>query len=196
MKYLYLLALLVMPYHPLKHSTPQKDVILVYGDHLSMAFLIEIINDQHTAIYSLPMTLVLPSACGDQYPVPIAYVSERECLIDTLEAIFPFHISDSVYLHTEQMEEDLTFSMHGKDINNFTDMQTYFDELSQQVSLSLLWQIGKYMDYHFSLSTLWEYYHIYQAEDLIIDYYFLHLFPLDALHSVALDTHFYRVGEE
>lgn len=196
MKYLFIFSLLMMPYHPLKQTTQRKDAILVYGDHLSMAFLIEIIDEQHTAVYTLPMTLVLPDACGGGYPLPIGYQNDRECLIDTVESIFPFHIDDSVYLYTEAMEADLTFSLHAEAIESFADMQQYFDELSQQVNLSLLWQIGNYMDYHFSLSTLWEYYHIYRAENLEIDYYFLHLFEIDALHSVALDTRFYAMGED
>ncbi len=185
------MSLCLFPYQPIAKVSAQKEVLLVYGDQLSMVFLLEI-HDHHISIYTLPMSLLLPNKCANDYPAPLAYFSDSTCLIETIEAVLHLHIQEQIYLHTEAIEQDMKFTKQAKDIHDFTDIQNYFDELAQQVDIGTLWHIHEYVDCDCSLAHLWDYYHIYQADDLVLDYYFLHLFMLDSQHSIALETQFYE----
>jgi len=192
MKLMLVFCLSLLSFFPQRSIQTRRDVLLVYGESLPMAFLLEIKEERHIALYSIPMSLYLSDPCVLHYPTAIANVSDRTCMIDALEAAFPFQISDTIYLHTKAIESAFETVPHAEDISEFSDIQRYFDTLAQHVDLSALWHIGDYIDCDLSLSQLWRAYRIFTADDITIDYYFLHLFVIDAAHTVALDATFYQ----
>lgn len=174
-------------------TTTKEEVILIYGDELSMLFLISIQPSHTVSIKTIPMNTMIPAVCANNHPTALSNISDEDCIKASLAAVYPLEITNSLYLHTKQIEQDFTVSLPARACKNFADMQTYFHEIGTQISYSIIWGIHDYINSDISLLDLYTYYDLYTADDLKLQYYFLHLIQLDAFHSVSLDTQFYKL---
>lgn len=192
MKLVLSVCLLFLPYQTTTSHTVKEPVILVYGDELSMYFLITLLEEDTIAIRTIPTDTLLPISCAFHQVSAIGNIQDRTCLTHSLEAAFPIRITNVVTLHTKQIEADFTFSNNAAQIENFTDFQSYFHELGTQVSLSTIWKFSSYISTDLSLKDLMHFYHIYTSDDFQIQYYFLHLISINKVQKVAIDRKFYE----
>lgn len=173
-------------------SNEKEEAILVYGDDLSMVFLISIRPSQTIAIRTLPSNSVIPAVCANNQVVTLSSLNDQACLTSSLMAAYPIDIVNTIYISTQKIEEDFKVSKRAKELSSFADMQIYFHELGSQLSFSIIFSLHHYIKTYVSLSDLYTYYQLYTADDLSIQYYFLHLIQLDFSHWISLDTAFYK----
>lgn len=192
MKWILSIFMIIAPIQLSQQTATKEQGLLIYGDDLTMMFFVTPLSDDQVALRTIPANTIVPATCASNKVVALSSIQDDTCLRDTINNAFPIEITNTIQIHTKQIEEDFTITKPAKQLTDFHEMQDYFDALGSQLSISLLWKFHTYVTTDLSIQDMIRYYQIYTADKFGIQYYFLHLLSIDPYHTVAIDHNFYQ----